>query len=917
MTELAPFTLLRSPAWPSLARRLDEAVAASPALGPAREALLRPIQLLELLALDALAALRDDFFAAERVRAVLCIAEPWQDLGDQVGRILKAQPAPSPAPYEPGVLHHGRLTLLALAAIRVTPNATAAFDKVRAVVGLALAASPVEVLGRMDPRPPSVAELSVILQSLAARGAIGRAGPAVLRSFANDPVERGRWRCVIDALNREALGADLKGPWDGAYADPIEAVSTVAGWPGELELIGKFAIEKPLLEKQKLTVVCSAPDRAPLPALAKVVGANIRINAPEAAEAGWLGFTSDKRILDSNTFRKQVRARWNDRALATASDTFRQYLRDGVVPTELIPLLGPKLSSPPRTATNRYFGGLPLLLEATLVPDSANPEQLRLSWSSVGATQVSLVPGVTLAAGDQLAPAGAQLIPAPTDVDVSYTLTPIAERTDPATGATTTLVGATTTLSAAAPARDDSQDVSGGRALRAVVLVRPVVLRDGDPVSVPADAAREALLTAAKRMNVALANESIRELPWLDDSLAVLASDVRSAEDPRIPLLLEELSGVATRTVGFEDALWLLLVPDERDTAPESGGEGGGPIEIESSGASPSSLLRSQNLLPGVEKHLPAEAALAVAVSDRRGLAPLFQRLFPSNASAPSTRPATPRLRLIGTIQRDGEVLLEPPREEVRHAGPGAEIDSGVLAVTLDGDGRELQRVPIKTLREFTPARFALLLPVSPEVQAVELRLGDELLELRVDAQVLDRLLRIPGPPTLTLAAGSAEGELSWTYSHPVSALPSFEVELVDGQLSTPLLSVDACARSIKLPLHHFGNDRKLHVRLVASDGWNADAKTLDVDFSGDGALIARRVSSSLWWAETDLDDGPLSWALDGKEVGGGRLLAIDPRTRPRDLTAPGKTIRTLTLSEVVEGDLGLSDARSLGEPDA
>jgi hypothetical protein len=317
------------------------------------------------------------------------------------------------------------------------------------------------------------------------------------------------------------------------------------------------------------------------------------------------------------------------------------------------------------------------------------------------------------------------------------------------------------------------------------------------------------------------------------------------------------------------------------------------------------------------ERHVPAEAALCVAVANRRGLPALLEALYPLGVAAPEARPSTARLRLIGTIRSDGSVELEMPREEGRRAGPGGGVDSKIVAVTLDDEGRELQRVPVRTFRQNAPSRFALLLPVSPAVRAVELRApDDELLPLDVAGEAVPRLLRIPSRPSITLEAGVQEGELVFTYQHPLSIQPSIDVEIVDGPLATPAIAVDACERSVQLPLQHFPAGKRFRVRLVASDGWNFDAKTLDRDFTGAGVVILRRLNGSQWWADTDRD-GVFSWTLGGREIGQGRLLTLEPRALGAELGLFDDTPRALTLREVTPGDLGRSDSRTMELPNA
>src|SRR5262249_34773564 len=108
------FSILRSPAWPSLLQRLHEAVAADASLAAAREALLRPLRLLEAIAVDAPAALGDDFLAAERVRATIYLAYPYAALIEQASKIGGSR---SSLRFDPGVLDYGRFVVVVLAAL--------------------------------------------------------------------------------------------------------------------------------------------------------------------------------------------------------------------------------------------------------------------------------------------------------------------------------------------------------------------------------------------------------------------------------------------------------------------------------------------------------------------------------------------------------------------------------------------------------------------------------------------------------------------------------------------------------------------------------------------------------------------------------------------------------------------------------
>src|SRR5260370_19774137 len=89
------------------------------------DVLLRPLQLLELMAAETAGALGDDPIGAERLRMLLYLSAPFNSLVDEA-RVLSdaAERAAGDRAedYEPGILDHGALTMVALAAMRVAPG---------------------------------------------------------------------------------------------------------------------------------------------------------------------------------------------------------------------------------------------------------------------------------------------------------------------------------------------------------------------------------------------------------------------------------------------------------------------------------------------------------------------------------------------------------------------------------------------------------------------------------------------------------------------------------------------------------------------------------------------------------------------------------------------------------------------------
>src|SRR5262249_19168407 len=93
-----------------------------------------------------------------------------------------------------------------------------------------------------------------------------------------------------------------------------------------------------------------------------------------------------------------------------------------------------------------------------------------------------------------------------------------------------------------------------------LVVVRPQVVT---PPQMPIDrnALSDLLESAASPYGIRAT--LVDDLPWVDDELAVLATPIHSAEDARVPQLLEVLSRRAMLTPNLESAVWICLVPHE------------------------------------------------------------------------------------------------------------------------------------------------------------------------------------------------------------------------------------------------------------------------------------------------------------------------------------------------------------------
>jgi hypothetical protein len=410
----------------------------------------------------------------------------------------------------------------------------------------------------------------------------------------------------------------------------------------------------------------------------------------------------------------------------------------------------------------------------------------------------------------------------------------------------------------------------------------------------PIDPAELARLIGAigERLGVAL---DVLTVPWVEDAAAVVSSVPAGDDDPRVAGLLETVARAAARTPGREDALWLAIVPGTGELAVTAPADAALAVGVTSLRGLPACIARTLD---------PALAARASERAAPSTLAYVSAERLPSRLALverPRIRAAAPRLRVIGRLAGTAIDLLEPPREELRAAGPGAPHDTGVVAVALDRRGGELSRTPVGAHRVGGRPSFAALIPLSPEVEAIELRR-----ELAVLARIPRRIER-PAAADLALTR-DAGGAVTATWRVPTTTRPvELTLEVTDRPDGpdgddgwVPLIQVHACTETAPVPLWRLARARR--VRLVACDGWNINAGTpRDIpDGAAFGPVVIRRVNDRTLWAELGADQA-VAWTTRLPHTTAGRSLDLAG-------TAPGE-VRLAAAS-------GLTDSVALDHRD-
>jgi hypothetical protein len=449
---------------------------------------------------------------------------------------------------------------------------------------------------------------------------------------------------------------------------------------------------------------------------------------------------------------------------------------------------------------------------------------------------------------------------------------------------------------AAIAQRPDVEDDDVREGVRVPVVMLPIATLQDDELAPPSP---EELGKYLQALGSRLGSEfEVVTLPWVEDAGAVISSVPTGDDDPRVGGLLEVLSRAAARTPGRENALWVALLPGRADVGVASTTDAARGIGVATRLGLPrciSEMLDQREVSAATPPTTVALGGLDFASSR--------QKLTLVRPQARRLRAKASRLRVIGRLSGTMLEVLEPPREEERGAGRGAPVETGVTAVALDRAGAELARTPIRAQRTTLPASFAALIPISPEVELVELRRG---------AQVLTRIERsldqFTAAEVVRLEA-SVEGRVTATWTLPRSARPvSLTVEISargEGDDWVPFTTLHTCAEQELLPLWRIAGARR--IRLVACDGWAAIAGAPASLPSGVtfGPLVIRRVNERTLWADAPTSVADVDWFTLIRHHEAGRRL---------DLTT--KQDGEVRLSAMIGNELALSDSLELGGRD-
>jgi hypothetical protein len=837
--------------WKALEQRLAATAAARPELAPVVDVVTRPVRHLILMAAETPGALGNDVLAAERLRLLLVGTSPAEALVPLAAAALRQAIADKRTLVnEPGLIAPGALGLVALAAARVAPDDRSAAEMVDTVHGLALEASPIEMLARLEPYGAPLDPLDAILRLLIPRYTLARLDPDFITQVMLDAVERGRWSCLQELFDRETFAKS--DAWDVADADGITEVRLAAPAPDAaggahdrfVELRGRFDWLAMRTSWPKDVAIVFASARSQIAGVVNQIdvmdfdGGSIRVKLPAGAGRGWVGF--DRLSRHEGSDRVRLRAT----ADLASLDSPCAMVGPAPAPAAVIPLFA-------RVST----GGAPPLVNG--VPPRTRGNVLPDATASDPAGDPGADPGD--AAGEDGDPIGD-----------------------------------------AGGASPDGGGLPGGRNPATIVLFLPAVVGvDGAAADQAPVSRRFVEARAAAALPVA---PSIVELPWVDDPLAVVPSGIAGSDDPRLITLLEELSAAAARTPGFEHALFLSVLPGRADVMVQSTAEAARAVAACSAAALGPLLARVFVDGPADDDPAFVRATGASLVRRVAPTAALAATSFLSTSALSRlrelsqlvVRPVSTRLRLVGRLLPNGRVELETPREDPgRSAALGAPIESGLSAVALSRAGAELLRAPIHVLRAGTSPRFTLLLPLSPQVAAVELRRGTTMLK---------RLVRRDAPPVIR-DAGVENGTVTWSFARVTSGRVDVGVEFLSGGVWAPLLvGVDSCNGEATLPFHRIRAAERL--RLIVSDGWRSSVRELDVpDAAEFGPLVIRRVSDRVFWADGD-GGRSFQWA---RAAGG--------KADGRRMTFSGAFAGALTLHATGDdGEDALVDRRAFGE---
>jgi hypothetical protein len=849
MEESDLINLLSEPTWSQLDARLRDAVARNPSNALLVEVIRSPLTTLRQLWKDAIPTLQGDPLAAERLRVTLQAASDAAALVPVAAAVL-AQNKNGEVEHQPGLLRLRLLAVLVVAAALAQRQPQQSLFSMMVIAGLALQCGPAELLARLEPYGASADAYDNLLRlRVPPIVAAGVASRVYLRSHARDPLERARWKCIF-----EMTSAFMPRAHEGVADQP-------SGTPSQ-----------PLADQP--SVGGTQPGAAVPPA--------------ESSPAFESSSSSTGSIWSIAHADEILRVERNDDGLVEIFGSFVWWMPPEPFPEDRVAVVGYTTDS--RTVFGKVdetVSDAKRLVVEFGVDDVlwvGFVERSRAERANVIREQIrKLLDGVQripCTAGEKFFQS-ADILP---NYDVGAW--PIAEAPPRVAGNQLPPPSTPTT-----PPREPP--TIGGDRVPVVVLPVATVL-PGDPPPPSHDELGGYLQAIGRRLGSGF---EVVTLPWVEDAGAVISSVPAGDDDPRIGGLLEVLARSAARTKGRENALWIAVVPGDADVGVASTADAARGIGV----ATRVGLARciSAMLDQGAEVAPPPTTFNAgrIPVTSYRSLvvmAPPPQR---------RVRPPAARLRVIGRLAGTALELLEPPREEIRGAGHGAPEDTGVTAVALDRAGAELARSPIRAHRTTLPAFFAALIPVSPEVDIVELRRGP---------LVLARIERASDEPTATQveleAAQDGRVTASWTLpsaSRPVTLTVELSARSA-GDDWVPFTTLHGCSEEDLLPLWRSAG--AIRIRLVACDGWAAVPG--EPAFIPEGAIfgpvVIRRVNERTLWAEVPSFAEDIDWFTMVRHRESGRRLDI--------ATTGGGEVR---LSAMLRQEFTLSDSIELGERDA